>query len=146
MQIPMHAFKLAMQNCIQAHWNTHTVSPLSSLSQFLSSFHTFLCCLTVLVTLFDIHKMHYCAVQPFSPQGRLHFPVSPERRDSRFLSTAQQPSSPPGNNSTASLLVRTPLCHANCFVFWCFRSSQAFPLSKRQFGRGKKVFSPHFKI
>ena len=39
------------------------------------------------------------------PQGKLHLPVPPESREnSRFPSIAQQPSSPPGNNSAASRL------------------------------------------
>lgn len=38
-------------------------------SQFLSSFQPLLCFLTVLVPLFDIHKMHYCAVQRSPPSG-----------------------------------------------------------------------------
>lgn len=81
-----------------------------------------------------------CCVTFLTLRGGYTLPVSPERgENSRFPSTAQQPSSPPGNNSTASLLVRTPLCHANCFVFFLrFCSSKATPLSRRQFGRRKK--------
>lgn len=48
------------------------------------------------------------------------------------------------------LLVRTPLCHANCFAFffWHSPSPQASSLCKRQFERRgeKKVFSLCFKI
>lgn len=48
------------------------------------------------------------------------------------------------------LLVRTPLCHANCFAFffWHSPSPQASSLCKRRFERRgeKKVFSLCFKI
>ncbi len=129
----------AMQSRIHTH---STISPLSSAVSV--SFLISACFLTVLVPLFDIHKCITVLCNVPRPQGRLHLPVSPERREnSRFLSTAQQPSSPLGNNSAASLLVRTPLCHANCFVFLTLSLFPSILSEQKAVWKEKKgLFSP----
>lgn len=118
------------------------ISAFSSLSDCISTFiwysqNALVCCAT-------FHHHHHSLNPPPPPQGKLHLPVSPKRRENcRFLSTAQQPSSPLGNNSTASLLVRTPLCHANCFVFLRLSLFQSIPSERKAVWSEKKgLFSP----
>ncbi len=130
-----NACKYGMQSCIQAYskyfhiyflFHSPDLDP-PVLSDCISTFFLI------------IHVMHFCAVLCSLPFRRVHLLISLKRREnSRFLSTAQQPSSPLGNDSAASLLVRAPLCHANCFVFWHSRSSQASFPSKRQLRKRKK--------
>lgn len=105
--------------------HTHFSFPLQLFDCFITIYLIFTKCITVQ---YNIPHL----------QGRLNLLVSPERREnSGFLSTTQQPSIPLGNNSAASLLVRTHLCHANCFVFWHPSCSKAFSLRKGKFSRGK---------
>lgn len=149
----MH-LNLAMESCIQTHLNTfilyHSLfchlsfffllSVFSLLSDCISTFiwysqNVLLCCATFL-TLKGGYTRQFL------------------QREESIADFPPLPSSPRGKNSAASLLVRTPLCHANCFVglfflflfYLCSRSSRESPLSKRQLGRRKKVFSSHLKI
>lgn len=149
MQIPMntgnkHAFKYG-----DAKLHSGSLEYISSLFHSLSfSFQPLLCFLTVLVPLFDIHKMHYCAVQRSSPlrggytcrflQRRERTADSSSLLNSRPVLWATTP--PPPCLSEHLFAMQIAL------FFWHSRSSQASSLSKRQFGGRKKVFSPHFKI
>lgn len=131
----MH-LSMSMQSCIQAQHLYLLSLPQSVFSLISASVLLFDC----IITLYLIFTKRITVLYNIPHlQGRLNLLVSPERRlNSVFLSTAQQLSSPLGNNSAASLLVRTHLCHAHCFVFWHSRCSQASSQRKIKFLRRKK--------
>lgn len=122
--------------------------PSLLLPQFLSSFRSFSCCLTVLVPLFDIHKMHYSAVQPPLASREVTLArFTRKKRDEQIslhCSTAVQSSGQQLGCLLACQDTSLP-CKLLCFFFspFLFRhshSSKASPLSLTWFGRRKRSF------
>lgn len=106
--------------------------------------------LTVLVPLFEICKnaLLFCATHS-SPSGEAKLAgFSREKTEQQIplhCSTAVQSSEQQLCRLLACQNTSLP-CKFLCFVFFCHsRSSQASSLSKKQFGRRKKVFSLHLK-